>query len=237
PDNSIFASGKNPSPESYTISTSTKLTGITALRLEVLSDRRLPAGGPGRAPNGDFVLSRLRGTAAPQNEPTKARPVALGKATADFSQDGFPVQNAVAGTPDSGWAVAPAFGTTHRAVFEVKEPVGFPAGTVLTFTLDQKYAGKDHNIGKLRLSASTAKGSLPLEGLPDSIGKILNIDPAKRTPEQKTTLTNYYTSTDAELARLRSELAANPAPADPRLLGAQDLSWALINSPAFLFNH
>src|SRR5262249_32592981 len=126
PDNSIFASGKNPSPESYTISTSTKLTGITALRLEVLSDRRLPAGGAGRAPHGNFVLSRLRVTAAPQNEPTKARPVALGKATADFSQDGFPVQNAVAGTPDSGWAVAPAFGTTHRAVFEVKEPVGFP---------------------------------------------------------------------------------------------------------------
>ena len=84
---------------------------------------------------------------------------------------------------------------------------------------------------------STASGAIPLEGLPDAIGKILAVAPEKRNAEQKAKLTAYYVSTDAELARMRSELAAHPLPEDRRLLGAQDLAWALINSPAFLFNH
>src|SRR5207302_523359 len=167
----------------------------------------------------------------------KPKVVELHEATADFSQDGFAVASALTGAPNSGWAVMPAFGATHRAVFRTKQPVGFAGGTTFTFTLDQRYAGRDHNIGKFRLSMSTASGAIPLEGLPDAIGKILAVAPEKRNAEQKAKLTAYYVSTDAELARMRSELAAHPLPEDRRLLGAQDLAWALINSPAFLFNH
>ena len=36
------------------------------------------------------------------------------------------------------------------------------------------------------------------------------------------------------LQRLVSDFVV---PASPRALGAQDLAWALMNSPAFLFNH
>jgi len=58
----------------------------------------------------------------------------------------------------------------------------------------------------------------------------------KRTPEMKAKLRDLYLEQDKELARLKAE-TADPPPADPRVLGAQDLVWALINSPAFLFNH
>jgi hypothetical protein len=239
PDRSVLASGKNPTPEIYTVTASTKLTGITAIRLEVLTDPSLPAQGPGRAPNGNFVLNELRVRAAPLHEPSRVKTVVLHKAQADFSQDGFPIANAIDGNPGTGWAIVPATSKKHVAVFEMKEPLGFPEGTLLTFTLDQRFNGKLHNIGKFRLSLTTKKPPIPLEnGLPRALVKALQTPPEKRTPAQKAELANYYRSIDPELARLRQIVAEHPKPpADKRLVGAQDLAWALLNSKAFLFNH
>ncbi len=50
-------------------------------------------------------------------------------------------------------------------------------------------------------------------------------------------MTAYYRSQDAQLAQLVQSVAEFGPPADRRLLGAQDLARALVNSPAFLFNH
>jgi hypothetical protein len=43
---------------------------------------------------------------------------------------------------------------------------------------------------------------------------------------------------DPRLAQLRNDAAMSAKQlADRRLTAAQDIAWALINSPAFLFNH
>ena len=83
----------------------------------------------------------------------------------------------------------------------------------------------------------TTSKTLSLKGPPAAIAKLLGIEPAKRTPQQKTELTNYYRSLDPELARLRQLVAEHPMPVDKRLPGVQDLAWAFINSKAFQFNH
>jgi hypothetical protein len=236
-DHSILVSGKNPTPEIYTVTAATKLTGITGIRLEVLSDPKLPSMGPGRAPNGNFVLSEFSVTAAPEGDPVKAKPVALHNAKADFSQDQFPVGNAIDGKKDTGWAVAPQLGRGHVAVFETKEPLTIDNGTALTFTLEQHFAGKEHNVGKFRLSVTTSKAPLSLEGPPEPIAKILSVEPEKRTPQQKDEMLRFYRAQDAELLRLQAEAAAATPPNDPRLIGAQDLMWALLNNKAFLFNY
>lgn len=237
PDGSILVGGKNPSPETYTVTADTKLSGITGIRLEVLTDPKLPGQGPGRAPNGNFVLSEFRVTASPEGDPVKAKPVPLHNAKADFSQDQYPVAHAIDGKKETGWAVVPETGKPHVAVFETKQPLAILNGTTLTFTMEQNFAGKQHNLGKFRLSVTTSKGPLSLEGPPAAIARILDVEPEKRTPQQKDELMRFYRSQDAELTRLERDAAEHAAPADPRLIGAQDLMWALMNSKAFLFNY
>ena len=74
-------------------------------------------------------------------------------------------------------------------------------------------------------------------GLPDAIASLFRIEPDKRTDDQKAELTAYFRGTDAEYRRLAEQLVIQERiAANPRLVGTQDLVWALINSPAFFFN-
>ncbi len=58
-DGSVLVTGINGDAELYTISTTVSPGRISALRLEVLTHPALPKGGPGRAGNGNFVLSEV----------------------------------------------------------------------------------------------------------------------------------------------------------------------------------
>jgi hypothetical protein len=236
-DGTIFASGKL-AKDKYTLVAATDLAGITGVRLEALADPRLPAGGPGRAPgNGNQVLSELRLNVAPIGDPANAKPVALQNAQADFNQPGWHVSGAIDGDPATGWALAEQTGKNHVAVFECKENIGAAGGSLLIFTLDQQFGDGQHELGKFRLSVTTSKRPISLEGLPANIAALIAIPTDKRSDAQKSELAAHYRSLDAELARLSQAVAqhANDR-TNARLMGTQDLVWALINSPAFLFN-
>ena len=56
-DGSFIVSGKKAKTDTYTLSGSTSLEAITAVRVDVLSDERLGQKGPGRA--GNFVLNEF----------------------------------------------------------------------------------------------------------------------------------------------------------------------------------
>jgi hypothetical protein len=238
PDQSILASGKNPTPETYTITAKTNIMGITAVRLEAMTDTSLPGRGPGRGQSGNFVLNEFKVAAEPLDPKAgKAGPIALRNPQATFSQEGFPIKNAIDNNPATGWAVAPQFGKPQMAVFETKGKIGIKGGTKLTFTLQQLFNGKLHNLGRLRLSVTTMKTPIPLAGVPDNIAKLLTTPAEQRSPADKAALTAYFRSTDPELTRLQQALAAVPVPPDARTLAAQDLASALMNTPEFLFNH
>lgn len=74
PDGSILASGARGDKDTYAVEALTDLRGITAFRVEALPDASLPAGGPGRGGDGNFVLSDFRVTAAaPANANIRGR--------------------------------------------------------------------------------------------------------------------------------------------------------------------
>ena len=85
PDLSIYSEGKD-GKGSYNITFHTDLQDITAFRLEVLPDERLKTGGPGRADDGNFVLSELDIQAAPLAKPRESKKVDLQKPLADVIQ-------------------------------------------------------------------------------------------------------------------------------------------------------
>jgi hypothetical protein len=69
PDQSILVSGTHERVDTYAVTTATRLTGITGIRLEALQDPSLPVNGPGREVNGNFVLSELYLSARPGGGP------------------------------------------------------------------------------------------------------------------------------------------------------------------------
>ena len=198
----------------------------------------LPKNGPGRsAANGNFVLSEFKVEFAKLQGQDKPLAVKLVSPQATFSQDQFAIAGAIDGNLTTGWAISPQTGKSQTAVFQVQNKFGTTEGVKLIFSLSQNFAGKEHNIGKFRLSVTDAPPPILLNNnLPENIAKILATPKEKRAPAELATLANYYRGIDVELPRLRSYAAEAPLPTNQRAMGAQDLGWALINSPAFLFN-
>ncbi|HXD88297.1 MAG TPA: DUF1553 domain-containing protein, partial [Urbifossiella sp.] len=237
-DGSILASGKTDNIDIYTVIGKAKFKEpITAIRLEVLPDASLPTKGPGRADNGNFVLNEFRLNYRPFNKTNgKPKPIKLTGAVSTFAQASFPPQNAIDGNLATGWAISPQSGKANEALFKFQAPVpAVAAGVIFTAVLDQRF-GTKHVIGKFRLAVTTDKNPRLGTGIAPDVIALLETPMDKRTEAQKDRLRGMYLAQDKEYARLSAD-AANPPPADPRILGAQDLTWALINNPAFLFNH
>jgi hypothetical protein len=156
-DGSVLASGPDSDQETYTVTTQTSLIGITAIRLDALTDPSLEGNGPGFHNN--FVMSEFSVQASPANGGT-GKPVTLTRPTADFCQRDAPVftiECTLDGNPNSGWAVAGQTGRPHTAVYQTAVPLSEAGGVRLTFKLEFKSQWGKHVLGKFKLSATTSK--------------------------------------------------------------------------------
>lgn len=197
-DGTVLAVGAGPAADSYTLSFRTNLSGITALRLEALPDDSLPMKGPGRAENGNFVLNEIEATA-------NGAAISWNAATASFSQQGFPIEQAIDRNlkENTGWAVSGNEGKPAVAYFETRADLG--GGEVqLTITLQQNY-GKNHTLGKFRIAVTNAIRPVR-HALPAEITALLALPPDQRNDAQKQQLTAFYRSVAPELIALRTEI-------------------------------
>jgi hypothetical protein len=204
PDNSVRFGGPRPEVDTYTVEAPTTLKGITAVRLEVLTDDSLPHKGPGRQDNGNLHLSEFRVAAAPKGDPAVKQPLTLQSPSADFNQAGWGVARAIDGNPKTAWGIYPEVGKPHAAAFELKEPAGFDGGTVLTFTLEQLHGG-GHLIGRLRLSVTTGPRPITLSPLPEAVVQALAVAAERRSDAQKAALALHVLR-----EKVRRALAALP---------------------------
>ena len=206
PDGSILFGGPRPDKDTYTVQGHTTLRTITAVRLEVLTDDSLPRRGPGRAENGNLHLTEFKLLAAPAAPGAAVREVVFRSAVADFSQDHFAVAGAIDGKPETEWAVHPAEGKRHVAVFELKEPLtaDSAAATALTFTLVQSRGGS-HLIGRPRFSVTYSTKPPLTPPLPEELQAIVATPTDRRTDPQRAALARHATG-----ARIDADLAALP---------------------------
>jgi hypothetical protein len=206
-DLSVLASGNNPATDTY-IATLTPPPGrVTGVRLETLIHESLANKGLSRA-NGNFVLTEVEVAVVPAPD-APPMPWKIRKAEADFSQQSHPVALAIDGDPKSGWAVdghvKPA---DHRAIFVFEKPLEATPTTKLIVRLRHESQYAQHNVGRFRLSATSAdEPSLSDVGIPANIVEAIRSDSEKRSPAQKDALRAYFRTIAPRLDPERRQIA------------------------------
>ncbi|MDB5323683.1 MAG: hypothetical protein JWN40_5314 [Phycisphaerales bacterium] len=208
PDGSLRAEGRLPNTDKYTVVARISQSSIRAIRLEAIAD---VGAGPGRAPNGNFVLSTFRVATLPagSTDSTAGTPLEIASATADFSQAGFDVADSIAAKSTGGWAVSPELGKSHTATYLLKSPALTESnGGTLAFTLDHATIHLQHILGHFRLLVTSSEKPDDNAKISAPILALLKTPAEQRTKEQKESLAAFYRALAPELAKAREELAA-----------------------------
>jgi hypothetical protein len=217
-DNSVLASGTNPAVDTYTLTFGEFPAAVTAIRLEVLPDESLPQKGPGRAGNGNFVLSEFRGELVAADG--SRTPLEFQNPTASYEQTGAAGGNpygkwAVSAALDEdakgktwGWAIMEQVGRPQVAIFETVSDLSPPPGSRVVIYLDQNLDNPQHTIGCFRLSVSTAPRPISAAAaLPAEIARLLQVPTAERAAEQQQQLASHFRSLAPLLQPVRERLA------------------------------
>ena len=217
-DGSILASGKNPETDTYTLVVKNPPPGITAFRLEVMPDDSLPKKGPGRAGNGNFVLSEFAVKHIVGE--TIEESVALQNATATYEQTSTPGKNpygkwAVVAAIDGdakgktwGWAILDKVGQSQTAVFEAVNDIAGGENSTLTISLLQNFNSPQHTLGRFRLFVATSPRPIRADQVsPPNIAALLAIAADQRNDAQKSELAAHYRSIAPALDAARKQLS------------------------------
>ncbi len=211
-DNSILAGGANSQKDIYEFTAKTTAGKMTAIRLEALTHKTLPGGGPGRHSNSNFVLSEFELTAISIKKPSQSQAVKFASAIADYSQAGYEVSRAIDGTTanSNGWAVdGPTRKEPATAIFIAALPFGYEGGTLLRFRLRHEADFAAHGMGRPRLSVTAdPASSLQLQGIPAGIREIAAIITQKRTKSQSDRLKKYFLTHHNPNKKLKKRIAA-----------------------------
>lgn len=233
PDGSIFTLGHPSTRGTVFVIAEPDLRGVRGLRLEALTHRDLPFGGPGRSKFGTWAISEL--TASVQVPGTAGwQPLRLQNATADFSEPAAkmesewaaefdkdnkrtrgPVAYLIDGKKDTGWRADRGVGQRNQesvAVVQFECSLDYPSGTKLKVEMTFNHGGSDNGrhstiLGRLRLgTTTTADASAP----PIDYAAVLAmaVPPAERTPAQERAIFAAWRQSLPDAKPINDEIAA-----------------------------
>ena len=200
-DQSLLVSGRTDGTDEYHATARSPLTKIQSVRLEVLTHDSLPKTGPGRAENGNFVLSEFWFRTG------DGRELRFSVADAEHSQPDHEAAKAIDGNGDTGWAIdgAPE-GSLNRnriAWFVLPKPLEVELNHALTFKMQFQQQG--YGIGRFRLSIAETEW----QDNPDAatLATLAAIEANDRSDNQNQKLETAFLRQDAVLGPARASLA------------------------------
>ena len=211
---SVFVTGDKSKRDVYDLAFESKLSKITAIRLEVLPDERLPANGPGRVsyegPFGDFFLCEF----TLKND---GKPVKFAGATQDYFDGNNKATAAIDDEPLTGWSINGGQGRAHEAVFNLEQPLRLPGKLNLSMLFEKYYAA---GLGKFRISVTGDMLKTEARGIPNELVPLLLKDTALLSPPETEMLKRHFLATAPELKAARDELQKlrNAMPKHPTAL-------------------
>ncbi|MCY3777020.1 MAG: PSD1 and planctomycete cytochrome C domain-containing protein, partial [Candidatus Aminicenantes bacterium] len=194
-DGSLLASGPKPGRETYVVVTETQVEGITAIRLETLTDPSLPHGGSSRSSDGEFILTEFEVVVEPLAAAGSSSPVAFSGAAAEIDPVTMGIRRALDGDPTTGWSNS---GTSQKnrverqAIFLPESPLGFTGGTRFTIRLRHEGEKPGKTIGRFRFSVTRNQDPARNVKLPTRAERILAVPAGQRTEGQRRILNDYY---------------------------------------------
>ena len=90
------------------------------------------------------------------------------------------------------------------ALFEAEDGAGFEQGTALAITLSNRSKKKAANLGRFRLSVTSAKNPV---SLPNSVRAVLGVAPDRRSTLEQIHLASYYRYIAPQLEDVRKRIA------------------------------
>ena len=235
-DDSILTLGHPSSASDHLVFAEPALDGVTGLRLEALTHRDLPHGGPGHSRHGVWALTELE--CHIQRPGDKGwRKLALKNASADFAEPDHriepewqtkadanrerrvgPAAFLIDGDNQTAWRADRGPGRRNApsvAVVQFAEPLREPGGTQLRLTVRMNHSGDGNGRGQRavamlgRMRFSTTRAAAPETPAVDhAVQLALAVPAAQRTAEQQERVFDAWRRTRPEAKKHNEEAEA-----------------------------
>lgn len=218
PDGSYLTQGKRADTDIYFISTKEPPKKIKAIRVEVLPHASLPGEGPGRAGNGNFVLTEIK---LQLKSKLATRSAKFSDAVSTFDQilagehSPYKKWHALSAIdenklgPKPGWAILPKTGQPNSAVFILEKAIEPQLGEELIIQLEQQHDNPGHVMGRFRLTFRDEFDITDVASLsvPGTLKLAIQTIEKKRTELQRKQIEDYFLKNNSVIQNRQKEIA------------------------------